>query len=305
VTRPARPATCFVGAGRLTRALLPLLDRAGYRVAWVAARRLASARSACRGVDGVRVTRDPARAAQDAGLLLLAVPDRAVAALARELSGAVRGGWSRRVVLHHAGALGPEVLRPLARLGAPTGVLHPMQALGDPAAARLVLPGSRARIEGHPRAMRAARRLARDLGLVPLAAASLSPAGRQTYHAAASLLSNDLIALLSLAVDLLESIGMQRGDAVRALGPLGRGTLAQAERRGLAAALTGPVVRGDSETVAAHLRRLARHGRDAAELHRILSRRLLCRAREQGVSLPRDAERRLRELLRPGESGRR
>ena len=79
------PAVSFVGAGRLARALLPALDAAGYPVVVVASRRLASARQACREIRDVTATTDLARAAREAELLLLAVPDREVAGVAREL----------------------------------------------------------------------------------------------------------------------------------------------------------------------------------------------------------------------------
>lgn len=303
--RATRPRTAFVGAGRLTRSLLPLVASAGYPVTAVSAPRIAAARAAARGLRGVRATTDPAVAADGARLVLLAVPDRALAEVAAGLARTAPGGWPGRVVLHHAGALGPEPLRALARRGASTGVFHPLQCLADPRLAGRVLPGSRVRIEGDPAATRMARRLAVDLELVPLPLVRLGASGRTAYHAAASLLSNDLLALLSYGVELLASAGLARRDAERALGALARGTLTQAERRGLGAALTGPVVRGDDTTLAAHLTRLAREGGEAAELHRLLSLRLLELAREQKRPLSPEAEAALRELLEPPASGRR
>lgn len=305
MSRASRPVTGFIGAGRLTRSLLPLLAAAGYPIAAVAAPRQAAARTACQGVAGVRSTTDLASAVRGVELVLLAVPDRAVEDVAADLVGATPHDWPGRVVLHHAGALGPEALRALARRGASTGVFHPLQALADPGSASLALAGSRVRIEGDPAASRMARRLARDLELVPLRIGPLAPAQRSAYHAAASLLSNDLLALLSIGVDLLESLGLKRVDAVRALGALGRGTLTQAERRGLGATLTGPVVRGDAATLAAHLARLSRDTGDAAEIHRMLSRRLLQLARREKRPLAAEAERGLRKLLEPRETGRR
>jgi predicted short-subunit dehydrogenase-like oxidoreductase (DUF2520 family) len=296
------PPTAVIGAGRLARALLPSLHSAGYAVVAVASRRIASARRACRLAPGAAATTDAAAAAAEARLLLVAVPDREILAVAEDLSRRSQTPWRQTVVLHHAGALGIEPLAPLRRKGAHVGLLHPLQCLGDSKLSATLLAGSRARIEGNDKARAAARRLAHALGLKPLRlAGELSAEQRRIYHAAAALLSNDLTALLALGSDLLRSIGLGERDALAALGPLARGTIAQAESRGLGAALTGPVVRGDIETVAMHLRALARRSRTGEAVHRALSRRLLLLVEEQGRGLPREARRALERLLAAAE----
>jgi len=225
------------------------------------------------------------------------VPDRAIPPLARTLASAL--DWQHRTVFHHAGALGLEPLRPLARAGASTGVFHPLQTFGDPALARTLLPGSRVRIEGQAPARRVARRMARDLGLTALALPGRpSRTDRSVYHAAASLVSNDLVALLAEAADLLESTGLSRSRAVRALVPLASGTLAQVRTGDLARALSGPLVRGDVATLRAQLSACDRRSKRAGELHRMLSERLLQAARDAGRSISEETLAELRELLR-------
>ena len=140
-----------------------------------------------------------------------------------------------------------------------------------------------------------ARRLARDLGMHPFELPGpATAADRATYHAAAALVSNDLLALLATGADLLESLGLSRATAIRALAPLASGTLRQAAGAGPAAALTGPVVRGDHRTLSGHLRRLSPPAR---EIHRLLSRRLLQLAEDEGRGLPPDARRRIQAVL--------
>jgi predicted short-subunit dehydrogenase-like oxidoreductase (DUF2520 family) len=303
--RSVRPRIAIIGTGKLARAFAPLLADRGYRIAAVAGRRPGPARSLCRTLRGASPTTVPERAAASAELILLAVPDREIASLAARLSRAEGLTWKGKTVLHHAGALGLEPLRPLERSGAAVGVLHPLQAFGDPAVAREVLPGSRARLEGTPKALVEARRLARDLELVPLRMKrKMTARERVAYHAAASLASNDLLSLLGLAVDLMQSAGLGRRAALEALAPLARGTLAQAERRGLGASLTGPVVRGDVETVAAHLAELERRAPLDATLHRLLSVRLLELAEREGHSLSEADRRRLNRLLASSSGGR-
>lgn len=285
--RVVRPQTVIVGAGRLARALKPLLATHGYRPRTVAARRAG------------RTAAAPARSVGDAELILLAVPDRAIAEVAGRLAKGIESDWSGRVVLHHAGSLGTEPLAALARKGASVGVLHPLQCFGGGRGSGEFVAGSRARIEGDRRARSVATRLARDLGLVALRFRQpLDAEGRAAYHAAGALVANDLVALVSLALELLESAGLGRRSAMLALGPLVRGTMGQLERSGPVGALTGPVPRGDHETLRGHLARLARISKEDAEIHRLLSRRLARVAAEHGALDAASLRRLLRRIGR-------
>jgi predicted short-subunit dehydrogenase-like oxidoreductase (DUF2520 family) len=301
-----KPGVALVGAGRLARAFIPALHAARYPILTIADRTIAAARRACRLAPGCSATRDAESAVPSADLILLAVPDGAIGPLAAGLAENADLHWRGKVVLHHAGALGPQELEPLGRRGTAVGVLHPLQSLGDSPLASTLLRGSRARIEGQPKARAAARRLARDLGMVPLSLdAPLSTEERTIYHAAAAMVSNDLIALLDAGCGLLEHLGMSRRSALEALGPLARGTLQQAEGSGFRAALTGPVARGDIDTVAAHLRVLGRHRRGSERIHRILSRQLLSLAEREEAAPSPQTVRRLKKLLRDSDGGRR
>lgn len=303
-TARRRPVTALVGGGGLARAFLPGLLAAGYPVRALAARTLGSARRAIAGRPGIRATSSALKAARGAELILLAVPDRELAGLARVLAQGLKGRLERCVVLHHAGALGLEPLQPLARARAAVGVLHPLQSLAPRSRSASLLVGAHARVEGDRRAAALARRLARDLGLKPFSLrAGLSASDRGAYHAAASLASNDLVALLSLAVRLMTRIGLEPGQARAALVPLARGTLAQIEREGLAHALTGPVVRGDADTLAAQLRRLRGLSGEAADVHRLLALELLGIARASRRLSPAQT-RALRRALRAPAAGR-
>ncbi len=267
-----RPALAVIGSGRLARTLVPLLAAKGWSDIRIVSRRPA------------RATASAADALPGAGIVLLAVPDGALAATAKALLRDAPAGWRGRVVLHAAGALGTEPLEPLRRAGAAAGVLHPLQVLGLPEVAGTIVRGSGARIEGDRRAVRAARGLARDLGLVPLPVRpGRDGSGRAAYHAAASLASNDVVALIAEAVELLQTAGVPRRRAVDALVRLARGALVQMEARGVRAALTGPVARGDVSTVGRQLRALRSRRPAALPIHRAISRALADLALREGV----------------------
>jgi predicted short-subunit dehydrogenase-like oxidoreductase (DUF2520 family) len=241
-----------LGRGKVGRTLGLALRRAGVRV------RLAAGRTGTPRPNEV---------------VLLAVPDAAIVGVAKRLAlCAVKA--RPRSVLHCAGALGPEVLAPLADVAIPVAQFHPLASFARPFGTALA--GVHARIAGDRRAMAAGRRICRVLGMVPLE----GPVDPAAYHAAAALVSNGAVALVAAAIELLGSSGLHPRVAARALGPLLRTTARNVETLGLPEALTGPVRRGDAHTVAQHLAILERRAPEALPLYRELVSRQLLVARD-------------------------
>ena len=189
-------------------------------------------------------------------VVLLAVPDRAIAEVAASVE---PGPW----VGHLSGATTLEALAPH---GERRFALHPLMTFrGDADPGQL--DGAFAAIGGaSPAAVGLARELSALLGVTPF---ELAERDRARYHAAACIAGNFLSTIYATATRLDESIGFC--DAKRALYPLMRATLenARADARGFA--LTGPIARGDGATVAAHLAALA-DDPGAVELYRVLAR---------------------------------
>jgi len=210
--------------------------------------------------------------------VLLTVPDRAIvevaAALAEGLPAAV-------AVLHCAGALGVEALAPLAARGASVGVLHPLAAVvGDPDALR----GAYFTLEATGSAAAAANHLVRLAGgrLLPLVTHR-----RGLYHAAATLAAAGAATVVARAAAALVQTGAPATDARRALVHLARTALDALTERSPAAALTGPAVRGDTRTVAAHLAQLSPSER---RLYCLLTREALALLAEAGLATSAHAE---------------
>lgn len=185
--------------------------------------------------------------------VLLAVPDDAVAEVAQEMA-AVGPAPAGCVALHLSGALSTDPLAPLHLAGYAVGSMHPLQTVADPWAAGERLIGSAFALAGEPAAIAAARRLVHELAGQPLV---IPPALRPLYHAAAVVASNYLVALVALAGRIMVQAGVSEHEALAALIPLVRGTLDNVEHLGPASALTGPIARGDCDTVRLHLARLS------------------------------------------------
>ncbi len=211
--------------------------------------------------------------------VLVAVQDRELdGALAPLAAAALAGGT---VVLQASGSAEPAAFAPLRARGVPCGTFHPLVPLADPAQAPALLRGAWVGVEGDPAAVAVAQSLAGRLGAHVL---DIPPGERARYHAAAVFASNFPVVLAAVAERLLTAAGVaprEGGPAVRHLLSSAAANLARGDDA--AAALTGPVARGDAPTVRAHLRALAADA-EALALYRALAGATLGVARAGGGS---------------------
>jgi len=186
--------------------------------------------------------------------------DKAVSTVAEELKPRMARGAA---LVHCAGALSLEVLG--APRGRVLGSFHPLVAVSDP---RDSLAGNSVAVSTRSRWLREVlEQMAKDAGLRAL---RVPEKHRAAYHAGAVLSAGGVVAALSAAVEAFRVAGISEEDALAALLPLTRSALRGVEARGLAAGYTGPIARGDSGVVAAHLAALPP---EAAEVYQPLSRR--------------------------------
>jgi predicted short-subunit dehydrogenase-like oxidoreductase (DUF2520 family) len=285
---PAQLPLIVAGRGNLGRSLTRALREAGHRVTLVRART---------GIPKL------ARSllSQPRALVFLTVPDGAIAGVAAKL-GSLGEPIPRSVAfVHLSGALELGALEPLNHRH-PVGSFHPLQSFPEPRPPD-AFRGIVVAVDGTTLALR--RRLgalARALGARPR---RVDDSQRALYHAAAVFASNYLVTLLGEAVGLLEQAGWSEREATAALVRLSEGALLSISRRGPTAALTGPIRRGDVETVQRHLVALAEidSGRGArtvarrTDLYRMLGLIALEIAKVAGLE-PAAAERVNRALTR-------
>lgn len=283
-SRPHPLTIGFVGSGRAAAALAHSLRRAGHRLL-LAHRGLASDELAAELGASISGTADVLARAD---VTFLAVPDGAVAEVAAKLAEDAPDGRGR-LVAHLSGSQGRDVLEPLAARGYAIAAIHPLQVLSG----WRLAPGTAFAVEAEGPARDVATRLVDDMrGVeIPLPAGS-----RAAYHVAAVMAANLGMALLAEAVDLLERQGIARAEALNGLGSLVRGGLEASMDRGLPAALTGPVTRGDVDTISRHLEALA----DDPDLRRAYAAGSLLALRQggrDGRPVDQVAARRLRHIL--------
>lgn len=184
--------------------------------------------------------------------VLLSVPDESIHDVAQGLA-ALGPAPPGCAAYHLCGAMSADVLAPLHERGYSVGTLHPFQLLAHPVTAADVLPGSTFAVSGEPRARATALALLGALG----SPAVEVPAGRRPlYDAACVLGSSYLGVLLEITRSLLIRAGLQAEQASAALRRLVSGTVAQEAADPARHDGTGPISRGDLETVELHLRAL-------------------------------------------------
>ena len=283
----SRLAVGVVSAGRVGSIVGAALQRAGHRIVAATAVSDASlARAALHFPDAEILP--PHDVAASAELLVIAVPDDAIAPLVAALP--IRPG---QIVVHTSGAHGTAAIAPAHGAGALTIALAPAMTFTG-------RPEDLDRIEGVSWAVTAeadaryiGEALVLEMGGEP---EHVDEKDRARYHAALVYAANHLVTLVNDAVDQLREIGVASPE--RLLSPLASAALDNALRHG-DAGLTGPVSRGDAGTVSRHLDALA--GTDIAETYRAMARRTAERALDSGRLGPGDAEGLLEVLAHPKE----
>lgn len=245
-----KPVITIVGAGNLASALAPALRSARYRIDRILSRDRRSSLKRAQAL-GRRVGGKAAALGTpvSTGVLWLCVSDDAIHPCARALSR--QGSWKGKIVLHSSGALSSDELAPLRRRGASVASLHPMMTF---------VPGVKVRmaevpfaVEGDRGAVRVARRIVADLGARVFA---IRKANKPLYHAFGSFSSPMVIATLAMAERVAAAAGVPTRMRREVMLPIVKKTFSNYLEASADKAFSGPIARGDVNTIRRHLRAL-------------------------------------------------
>ena len=273
-----RPTTGIIGAGAVGKALGLALTRAGWPIQAVASRDATRRERLASLTDGARAFAEPQALIEEVELILVAVPDDAIAPLARSVR--MYGG---QAMVHTSGALGADVLEPAMAAGTQVGGFHPLVAFADTERAVAALHGATVAVEGDDQLTALLAEMAETIGAH---AVRLAPGSKAAYHAAAVLAAGGFVALLDAIAELGRVAGLDEAGSLAIYGPLIEGTLGNARSLGIQAALTGPMTRGDLGTLTAHLQAMATHAPGALALYVAAAYREIDLALGRGVLAP-------------------
>jgi len=276
--RPARLAVGVVSAGRVGSVLGAALARAGHTVVAASGLSASSLARAERLLPDVPML-PPDETARRADLVLLALPDDALAGMVRGLvaTEALRPG---QIVVHTSGSHGIDVLAPAAEAGALPLALHPVMTFTgreeDLERLTACSIGVTAAADDEA-AWNVGEALTVEMGAEPV---RIPDSARALYHAALAHGANHLMTLVADCAELLRQAGIQHAE--RLVAPLLSAALDNVLRHG-DRALTGPVARGDLGTVRKHLAVLADRAPEVAPSYRALAKRTVARSESAGL----------------------
>ena len=239
----------IIGAGNLAGALATSLHKAGYGIDVIISHgsptSVQRARRLAREVGAVAVTID--RAEIRAEVVWFCVPDQSIVGMAQSL--AQTADWKGKVALHSSGVLTSDELATLRRRGAAVASLHPLMTFVR--GSRPPLEEVPFAIEGDQKAVRAGRTIVRDLhGRL----FTIRKWHKQAYHAWGMFVSPLLTALLVTSENVAAAAGVGRTAARQRMLPILKQTLANYGELGAAESFSGPIARGDVDTVRKHLK---------------------------------------------------
>lgn len=274
----AKPDLALIGAGKLGTSLALALYQKGYRILAVSDTDESAAREAAQALGSPLSTADPAAAAKEADLVIMAVPDSAVKTVAEVLA-AKQAFKKGQIVCHTSGFLPAGALVSLKLFGVYTLSLHPFVSIASKMQASS-LSGAYFALEGDAMAVEQAREMVASLDGF---AFTIKPQDKPLYHAAGAMASYLAVALWLGSEQALVKAGVDQESA----GQMVIGLLGSLEenmkQRGLSGSLTGPIMRGDLATVQGHLQALKNWGGPYEQVYRMLGQTLLEKAKEQGL----------------------
>ena len=255
----------IIGPGRLGRQLAYWLARGNRAPTAIMGRSVDSLASASEliqaaGAPAPDLCPDVDSIAEVSDVILITVPDRQIPTIAAKLANAPIHG---RCIAHSCGALPASLLDPVTAGGASPACFHPIQSFSSLDQSMVLDPpesgpffGIAIGVEAEDSHVDELTSIVRALHAVPLRITG-DPTARALYHAAAVVASNAMVGLLDFSIELMTGAGIEPEAARIALLPLMGGTLTNLVHHSPADALTGPVARGDAETIETHLEALA------------------------------------------------
>jgi predicted short-subunit dehydrogenase-like oxidoreductase (DUF2520 family) len=234
----------FIGAGNVGTTLAVLLRRTGYTVAAVSSRTTKSCDIFMRYVKQGKICDSIVEAAKIGEIVFITTNDDAIESVCEEISIHLDG----KVVIHCSGALTTDVFAHAK--GAGKAAIHPMQAIPCVGKGVKSLPGSYFDVQCDDKTFALAKKLVHDIGGIPV---RISREQKVLNHIASCMISNFSVALFTIALELYKDTGMDEAQATDMLMPMFEENVRNIRSVGAIESLTGPIERGDINTIKKHL----------------------------------------------------
>ncbi|GMQ60402.1 Rossmann-like and DUF2520 domain-containing protein [Vallitalea sediminicola] len=209
--------------------------------------------------------------------IMITTPDDVIKDVVHQLS-SLHTKWSDKVVCHTSGTHPSTILEPLSKLDSTTLSLHPMLSFADINYALTILPQTPLTLEGKGTLIDEFRKTLQNINLNIY---NINPEQKSLYHAAACIVSNYLVTLIDTGIETFKKIGFEQESSLQLIEPLVKGTINNIFEKGTKKALTGPIARGDVNTIKTHVRALSREDRNLEQFYCLLGNRTLSLVEKQ------------------------
>jgi predicted short-subunit dehydrogenase-like oxidoreductase (DUF2520 family) len=264
----------FIGAGRAATGLAIGLESSGYNVSSISSRNFVSAKTLAQHIQNATPLATAQEVANQCNVIFITTPDDVIQSIAENVR------WNENsIVLHCSGAKTLSILD-LAKLqGASVGSLHPMQTFSETINKGTNLSGITFAIEGESDVLRTLESIVLGLKGYPI---QIDPKYRSLYHLSGFLACGAVVTLLAAAASIWKTIGYSESRGVEVLIPLVKNTLSNIENRGIADSMTGPVTRGDVNTIEDHLKGLQEYMPEIRDIYALISKFSATLSRKNG-----------------------
>ncbi len=273
----------IIGSGKLGRTLARLFSDAGLiSIGGIYNRNIESSQSALEFIGAGRIINNIQQlSSQSAELWMIATPDDVIHSCAEQLAELSNINWQKTVVFHSSGLKTSTELTPVKKLGSLVASAHPAHSFASPERSLNTFESTVCTLEGDTLAIECLHTLFSAVGGQTT---TIKAEAKPLYHAATVMASNYLIALLSASETLLEKAGIEETLASAILSPLMRQSLENGLTEGAVNALTGPIARGDINTLQAHLKAIEQIAPDLRSIYATMGSQTLKLARQKNVS---------------------
>lgn len=282
----------FIGVGPVGTAFGVRLSQRGCEVTAVYDVNSAAAQKFARRLTGCQVCEKAQHVADTVQFVFITTPDDIIPKVAAQVN------WhSGQSVIHCSGACSTDVLEPAKESGATVGSFHPCQTFASIDQAIENLPGSTFAIEAKEPLLSVLKKVATALDGSWL---ELKAEDKALYHASACIACNYLYTIIKLATDLWQNFGKSTAEATQAFLPILRGSINNISSVGLPGCLTGPIARGDLNTIRRHLDALEKKAPSIVGLYKALGMETIPIALAKGT-IDQTVADKLRDLLKPDQ----
>ena len=267
----------FIGAGKVAWHLSYALHNNGYIISGIASRRKSSAEELANKLNTKWSTK-PEEIVNDANIIFITTQDKEIEGMVKNLC--IRKVINRsQLVVHTSGLLTAKVLGCVEKFGALPLSIHPCLSFADRFYKADEMQGVFFAIEGGKEAVKRGRAIVRKIGGKPFTITSVK---KPLYHLALVFASNLFVGIEDIAVELLQKCGIKKRDALKLIQPLVVATEKNIFEKGTLDALTGPIERGDVDTIKKHLALLKKQKRSFDNIYKELSEYLLTMVKKRG-----------------------